>query len=89
MATNRIIHTLPTCSICFEQYDCIRHLPSILHSCGHTFCKSCIDQIIQTDYSHQRISNCPTCRMTIINGYQTNYAIIGLFLFKTFVHLFI
>lgn len=81
MNTNEHIVELLSCRICFEQYDTIYRLPSILLTCGHTFCQCCIHQIMSTK-TEQSLATCPTCRTTIDDHrgtFQINYAIIGMF----------
>ena len=55
------------CEICFNSYDAIKIKPYSLYPCGHTFCKTCLDQIQKQE--------CPKCKREII-GEQINYALL-------------
>ena len=46
---------LPECGICMEEFD--ESVGTILKSCSHVFCKSCIEQVLSR--SNQK---CPYCR---------------------------
>mmetsp|Transcript_35360 Transcript_35360/g.36745 ORF Transcript_35360/g.36745 Transcript_35360/m.36745 type:complete len:223 (-) Transcript_35360:21-689(-) len=41
------------CGVCFEHYNVHDKIPYILTSCGHTFCKVCIDDF------HKKSFSCP------------------------------
>ena len=47
---------LPTCGICFEEFD--RSQVTILRSCSHVFCRTCIKQVLSR--SNRK---CPYCRV--------------------------
>jgi hypothetical protein len=46
------------CSVCFESYDLAEHKPIILRSCPHTFCKSCVQQLLLNTPNRLK---CPMC----------------------------
>jgi len=54
------LHRELDCSICYECYDSFMRIPLIL-KCGHTFCKICIDNLIEKRRSQFKFY-CPTCR---------------------------
>jgi len=64
------------CQICFEIYDSKSIIPKILTNCGHSFCKICLDRII----NKKTLVYCPVCReKTNINNKDnlpTNYSLI-------------
>ncbi len=64
------------CQICYEIFDSKSVVPKILTTCGHSFCKICLDRIINKKF----LVNCPVCReKTKINqkdNLPTNYALI-------------
>jgi len=51
---------LPTCGICFEEFD--RTQVTILKTCGHCFCRSCVLQVLSKS-NHK----CPYCRKDFKN----------------------
>ena len=56
-----------TCSICYNHYNNSK-LPTILTSCGHTFCNDCLNMLI----SDNSIS-CPECKqITSVNSNNIN-----------------
>ena len=46
------------CEICFESFNRSEKLPKVLKNCGHTFCESCVGQMIKDSYLC-----CPHCRV--------------------------
>ena len=46
------------CQICFEPYDVNNFIPKMLINCGHSFCKICLDRII----NKRTVVTCPVCR---------------------------
>lgn len=48
---------LLTCDSCKEEFDEEERMPMILSECGHTFCKSCIMDIIENE--EEKL--CPEC----------------------------
>lgn len=58
------------CSICFEQYDTLNHIPMVYGSCGHSCCRICIEGCQQTT-----LITCPFCRV-ISNSVFRNYALV-------------
>jgi len=63
------------CQICYEHFDSKSFIPKILVKCGHSFCKVCIERIINNKISVQ----CPICRETTKIGKKeslpTNYSL--------------
>eukprot|EP00933_Yihiella_yeosuensis_P063105 TRINITY_DN6617_c1_g1_i1.p1 TRINITY_DN6617_c1_g1~~TRINITY_DN6617_c1_g1_i1.p1 ORF type:complete len:497 (-),score=70.88 TRINITY_DN6617_c1_g1_i1:439-1929(-) len=59
---------LLACSVCFDTY----RNPQLLGSCGHTFCKDCIDRHSAAEAQRRpwpgTLPQCPTCRA----GYRPN-----------------
>ena len=45
------------CGNCQSGYDNTEHVPRILISCGHTFCESCIQAVIQEEKLAKEKSN--------------------------------
>ena len=39
--------TLPTCKICFEEYDHFIHKPYIILPCAHSACIKCLETLMQ------------------------------------------
>lgn len=64
------------CQICYEIFDSQSIIPKILTNCGHSFCKICIERII----NKKTLVSCPVCReRTIITQKEslpTNYSLI-------------
>lgn len=48
------------CAVCFLPYTENIRCPISL-TCGHTFCRLCVDQLTSNNYQQQRVK-CPTCR---------------------------
>ena len=64
------------CPVCFQNYS-ENVVPVVLNACGHTVCRRCLQQIINTT-TLGHISRCPTCRAGIDNnGFVTNWALIA------------
>ena len=61
------------CNVCSTSYN-EDQKPAIL-TCGHTFCKNCIDLILKNNSRERR--NCPTCRKTIYQ-YSINYTLLNI-----------
>jgi hypothetical protein len=40
--------TLPTCKICFEEYDHFIHKPYIILPCAHSACIKCLETLMKT-----------------------------------------
>lgn len=57
------------CKKCFQKYDKIKHIPTILMPCGHSFCRTCIDELKKQIYS------CPVCYQCIISE-KPNFELI-------------
>jgi hypothetical protein len=64
------------CHICYEHFDSKSFVPKILIKCGHSFCKFCLERIINKKSSVQ----CPVCRentkITKKENLPTNYSLI-------------
>ena len=64
------------CQICYEIFDSKSIIPKILTNCGHSFCKICLDRII----NKKTLVYCPVCReKTSISQKEnlpTNYSLI-------------
>jgi len=56
------------CKICFEFFNESDHKPTIITSCGHTYCSFCLGS--------KSVQNCPECR-SIFNGTVVNYAVLN------------
>ena len=52
------IHSIFQCLVCMD--TCID--PTIIHSCGHTVCFSCINKLTYKAYCDGDLSKCPCCR---------------------------
>ena len=66
-----------TCKICFNNYDGSTYLPKILPNCGHTFCKKCLNSILNENI---RLP-CPVCRYVYkqsVDQLPTNLALLEL-----------
>ncbi|XP_068699698.1 E3 ubiquitin-protein ligase TRIM45-like isoform X2 [Montipora foliosa] len=48
------------CSICCEKFDDQQHCPRLLPRCGHSFCTSCLQSLLNNNGI-----NCPTCRSAV------------------------
>ena len=48
------------CSICCEKFDDQQHCPRLLPRCGHSFCTSCLQSLLNNN-----AINCPTCRSAV------------------------
>jgi len=65
------------CPVCLQNYHSENVVPVVLNACGHTLCRRCLQQIINTT-TLGHISRCPTCRAGIDNnGFVTNWALIA------------
>ena len=66
------------CDICCNHFDCDAHTPLVL-TCGHTFCKKCIDRLFQNVAGLYRMK-CPKCNFVITspirNVFQKNFSLI-------------
>lgn len=51
------------CELCYEDFNHCERLPKVLQKCGHTFCETCVSQILK----HNELS-CPYCRYKIVIG---------------------
>ena len=66
------------CQICFESFDTNNFVPKMLVNCGHSFCKICLERLI----NKRTFVNCPICReLTTLkyktkNSLPTNYNLI-------------
>lgn len=68
------------CQICFETFDSKYFIPKMLVNCGHSFCKICLDRLINKKTS----VTCPVCREpTRLTTFQdkdltlpTNYSLV-------------
>jgi DNA-directed RNA polymerase subunit RPC12/RpoP len=51
------------CPNCHKEFNSELNLPRILVSCGHTFCHSCLDQLLQSHQLNSQGSGlkCPEC----------------------------
>ena len=72
-----------TCPICFERYDETNLCPRLLPECGHTFCTSCLNNLIRNN----RIT-CPFDNKVIhvsrgIGELPKNFALIEVLTTKT------
>lgn len=38
---------LPNCKICQSPFDLSENLPVILPTCGHTYCKQCLERMLR------------------------------------------
>ncbi|KAJ0064688.1 hypothetical protein NL108_011779 [Boleophthalmus pectinirostris] len=54
-----------TCPICLQLYSDPVSLP-----CGHNYCRTCINQNVQSDNSPSSVSKCPECRV-IYQGHES------------------
>ena len=59
------------CNVCSMSYN--EDQKPVVLTCGHTFCKNCIDNIFKNHSKERR--NCPTCKKTIYQ-YSINYALL-------------
>lgn len=63
------------CQICYEHFDTKNFLPKILVKCGHSFCRVCLERMINKKASIQ----CPVCRENTKIGKKetlpTNYSL--------------
>ena len=48
------------CELCFENFNRVERLPKIIQKCGHTFCETCISQLIKNNEL-----SCPYCRNAV------------------------
>ncbi len=65
------------CQICFESFDSRNFVPKMLIGCGHSFCKICLERLI----NKKTFVNCPICReQTKLNNSRdslpTNYSLV-------------
>ena len=68
------------CQICFEAFDGKYFVPKILINCGHSFCKICLERLLNKKTS----VSCPVCREQTYfyslnereNVLPTNYSLI-------------
>lgn len=66
------------CQICFESFDCKYFVPKMLVNCGHSFCKICIERLV----NKKTIITCPICReqtniiRDLKEGLPTNYSLV-------------
>ncbi|KAL4249866.1 hypothetical protein ABKN59_002030 [Abortiporus biennis] len=63
------------CSICFDTKDV--KLMSAINECGHVFCTSCLQHLLQTNRQGRTKPTCPSCR-TVIKQKEKDF--VGLFL---------
>ena len=66
---------LMECELCYEEFNRCERLPKVLAKCGHTFCETCVSQIVQ-----QNQLSCPYCRYKIQIGKEdyppNNFALL-------------
>ena len=48
---------LPDCKICHTPFDLYEHMPIILPTCGHTYCKRCLERSLRSSMTH--VITCP------------------------------
>lgn len=65
------------CNVCLSSFDSNFHKPLLLPSCGHTFCRFCLDTL------HKQSKNsCPECRkqnaVISVNLLPTNFSLLAL-----------
>lgn len=65
------------CQICFETFDSKNFVPKMLISCGHSFCKICLERLINKKSTVQ----CPICRestkiQNTKDSLPTNYSLV-------------
>ena len=73
------------CEICFNAWNTEKRIPKIL-PCGHTFCQSCLLEILQENLLKRATFNCPSCKMSIntiisdndINNLRNNKNLLSL-----------
>lgn len=52
------------CPNCQSDFNPTNNIPRILVFCGHTFCHSCIEQLIEHDETSNKWSiECPECKV--------------------------
>lgn len=51
------------CELCFEDFNRCERLPKVLQRCGHTFCETCVSQLVTLNEL-----SCPYCRYKIQIG---------------------
>ena len=56
------------CQICYEHFDSRSFIPKILVKCGHSFCKVCLERIVNKKTNVQ----CPVCRENTKLGKNDN-----------------
>ena len=47
------------CELCFENFNRVERLPKIIQKCGHTFCKECIQEVVNRQHK------CPVCNQAL------------------------
>ena len=52
------------CEVCLNPWNTDNRIPKIL-SCGHTFCLSCLIELLKQYDSQQAIFKCPSCKIEI------------------------
>ena len=56
------MNNLLFCDYCGNPFDQEMRLPSILHQCGCTFCRVCLEDMIE----NQKLTNCPNDNEEIV-----------------------
>lgn len=59
---------IPSCPICFEDYEEIKHVPKSEPKCGQTICAVCI----------KNLKDCPLCRSPLETPLRNNVALLDL-----------
>lgn len=65
------------CQICFELFDSTNFIPKMLVNCGHSFCRICLDRLINKKLT----VTCPVCReitnlSAVKENLPTNYSLV-------------
>lgn len=67
------------CTVCFKRYDDDGHRPRVLTSCGHSFCSTCITEMIKDNKLQ-----CPNCRascdLSTVDQLPVNFALLDIVL---------
>lgn len=63
------------CEMCYEEYNRCERLPKVLSKCGHSFCETCVSQLVKNNEL-----SCPYCRYKIYIGKEeyppNNFALL-------------
>ena len=70
------VNDVLTCPVYQSEFD-----DPVIINCHHSFCRSCLDQLIQCDSTRSRTFKCPVCKhknhvpFNVVSGFQKSFVV--------------